>query len=489
LLEWIELQNKLAAIKAVDNESAPQPYWVACELRPHQRSAVQYLDNFSHCANFDPPGAMKTRVAVAFAMKDRLPALIICPAQVKYHWRNEIRQCDPAANPVVVEGNPKAFQGSDLTGITGADWVIVNFDLLKVWLPIFPPRFKTIICDESQTVINSKSQRGNAMLRACEQVANVHYMTGSPALKRPADLESMLIALGYLSPRERFSWRVRFTDGHRVCINENGVKYQHREPQYRWSFSGASNIDLLARELDMFSVRRPASAIKTSMPSVPVHTLLEVDLPDMREHNTLWKQMKSMLKSGDPHIKGQALSIFGKLLRWCAVQKHQVMMDLITERLDAGESPVVFADFYEPLDMLRGELNGRSMSFDGRLSHTVRERVKEQFVKSPSPLALLTCRPGAGTGLDGLQHRAHSVIFQTLPVIPEHFKQAYCRVAREGQTQSVEVITTLARGTIEEAVLRIVYERAKVTDVLCSNPSLSDEQKAAWARALSLIGV
>ncbi len=488
LLAWIELQRNLETLKAPGNDSAPQPYWVACELRAHQRSAVAFLDHFTHCANFDPPGAMKTRVAASWSMHDRLPALVVCPANVKYHWRNEIRKCSPDADPVILEGNPKAFRGSDTDTIAGASWVILNYELLRIWLPLLPPIFKSILVDEGQMCINSKSQRGTAILQSCAQIPNVHYMTGSPVLKSPKDLESMLIALGYLAPRERFAWRVRFCDGRRVLINEKGVKYHGKAEEWRWDFSGSSHVELLEHELQTFAVKRDSSSIKTSMPSEPTHTLLEVDLENMREHAKMWKQMKDMLKSKEPTIRGQALALFGAILRWCAEQKHQVVLDLVTERLDAGESPVVFADFYAPLDALREALKGRSMSFDGRMSQAARERAKEQFIKATEPTCLLCCRPGTGTGTDGLQRKARIVIFQTLPFVPEYFKQAYCRVAREGQTQPVEVITTLARGTAEEAVLGIVYHRAKVTDILCSNPSLTDAAREEWEKALNLIG-
>ena len=247
------------------------------------------------------------------------------------------------------------------------------------------------------------------------------------------------------------------------------MKYQHREPQYRWSFSGASNIDLLARELDTFSVRRPFAELSTSLPPV-THTLMELDLGSLRDHEKMRLAMLKGLKSNEPTARGEALGLMGKMISWCAAQKCDIIRDLVVERLDQGESPVVFCDFLEPLDMLRAALPGRSLMLDGRMSQTIRDEVVERFKKYPDPTCMLISRRAGGTGLDGLQRKSRSVIYMNLCWTPEGHRQSWARVAREGQTKPVEVITTIARGTIEEAVLRIVYEKARVTDVLCSNP-------------------
>jgi SNF2 family DNA or RNA helicase len=488
LLEWIELQRTVQRIKL--ERFGTELYWAPADLLPHQKSALAFLSGLKRCALLDPPGTGKTRTAITWARHSKGRTLIVCPAAVKFHWRREILACypDEGAVTTVIEGTPKAFQGSDLSKILSAQWCVINYDILNSWLPLLPPTFKTLVCDEGHLCKEPKTRRGQAIQQAAKHVENLIFVTGSPALNRPAELESMLVALGYLSPREKFAWRVRFCDGQRVCINEKGVKYQHRAPEYRWSFSGASNIDLLARELDTFSVRRPFAELSTSLPPV-THTLMELDLDSLREHDRMRLAMLKGLKSNDPTARGEALGLMGKMISWCAAQKCDIIRDLVVERLDQGESPVVFCDFLEPLDMLRAALPGQALMLDGRMSQAAREEVVRQFQLSDKPLAFLVSRRAGGTGMDGLQRKSRTVIYMNLCWTPEGHHQAWARVAREGQTKPVEVITTIARGTIEEAVLRIVYEKSRVTDILCSSPALSDEAKEAWARALSLIGV
>ena len=296
----------------------------------------------------------------------------------------------------------------------------------------------------------------------------------------------MLVDLGYLAPKERFSWRVRFCDGQRVCINEKGVKYQNREPQYRWTFNGATHTELLAKELELFSVRRPASELSGSLPSV-YHTLLEVDVPDMREHDLMWREMKKLMKSNDTSVRGAALGMIGKMISWCAAKKADVIRGLVAERLESGESPVVFCEYLAPLDALRAEFPGQSMMLDGRMSASAQDAAVERFKAAAVPTVLLASRRACGTGKDGIQHRARTVCFMSLPWNSQLWSQAWKRVYREGQKNPVHVITTLARGTYEEAVLELVYRKAGVTDILCSTPSLSPEARADWERVLHLL--
>ena len=483
--EWIELQRTLARIK--DDSNGYTPFWVGCELLDHQKSALAYLVNFSHCANFDPPGSGKTRVAAGWAMKRGLPALVACPASVKYHWRREILLCNPGAKVGMLAGKPR-FDLGDLGISTDCQWIICNWEILKSWVKYiakFSVQPVSLIADEAQSAkAGDRSQCGTAILRLAEAAPNVHYMTGSPVLNRTQEIEPTLIALQKLTPRERFAWRVRFCDGKRICINEMGVKYHHKEPQYRWSFKGSTNTELLERELETFSVRRPDSVIQKSLPET-THTLLELDLPNMAPHNKLFREMRALKFSQDPVARGKALALIGQMLAWAGAEKAPQVAELLQARLDVGESAIVFSDFLAPLAALRPYFPDRSLLIDGSVPQAQRDAL---IAAIDRPTVVLAGRKAIGTGTDGLQHKMRLVYFVTLCWNSEAWAQAWKRVRRQGQTRPVEVITTLARGTAEEAVLRILYEKAKVTDILCSSPALSDEARGDWESVLSLLG-
>ena len=489
LQKWIELQRELEAQK---REDAPQPHWVGRALFPHQKSAVRYLSNFEKCGLFGPPGTAKTAVAITWALRIPGPRLVVCPAAVKYHWVHEIRECDPKAEIFIVQATSGPM-------VAPAQWSVINYDILASRMKDLP-EFSTLLGDETQMISQGRpeskkdadkppkgSKRGNAVLKLAEHTKNVLFMTGSPVLNRPVELEPTLIALGKLSPRERFPWRIRFCQGERVLLNPMGVKYHNRAEKWAWQFKGSSNVELLSRELSTFSVRWTLDEIGGCLPPV-THTLLEIDLPDLGPHEEMRAEMKRLLKSSDPLARGQALAMMGRMIQWTGEQKVRYVADAVQERLSAGESPVVFSDFLAPLAALRERFKGECLMLDGTMPQEKREIVKQYFLERPGACVLLASRRATGTGLDGLQHKARTCIFHTLPWNPAGFQQAYGRLARTGQRHPVEVITTVARGTVDEAVLEIIYRKAKVTDVLCSSPSLSESAKKDWESVLGLLG-
>ena len=244
---------------------------------------------------------------------------------------------------------------------------------------------------------------------------------------------------------------------------------------------------MLSRELDTFSVRWTLEEVGKCLPPV-THTLLEIDLPDLKPHEEMRREMVKLLRSPDPLAKGHALAMMGRMIQWTGEQKVRYVAQVVEERLRGGESPVVFSDFLAPLAALREHFKGRSITLDGSMSQQVREQAVDHFLASDEPLAVLASRRAVGIGLDGLQKKSRTCIWATLPFHGEAFKQGYGRLARTGQQHPVEVITAIARGTVDEAVLGIIYRKAKVTDVLCSSPALTPEGRADWESVLGLLG-
>lgn len=62
------------------------------ELRPFQKAGVNYIINKKNVIVADEMGLGKTIQAIsAIHHEDAYPALIICPASIKYNWQNEFQ--------------------------------------------------------------------------------------------------------------------------------------------------------------------------------------------------------------------------------------------------------------------------------------------------------------------------------------------------------------------------------------------------------------
>lgn len=101
------------------------------ELLPFQKAGLEFIDlTFGRAIIADDMGLGKTIQALAYLQTypDIRPAIIVCPASVKFNWRNEINQwLTTTENLVVIDkGKPD---------ISKASTVIINYDILGKWLP------------------------------------------------------------------------------------------------------------------------------------------------------------------------------------------------------------------------------------------------------------------------------------------------------------------------------------------------------------------
>jgi len=96
------------------------------ELHPYQKAGVEYMLRAKRILLADEMGLGKTAQALALLYKEphAYPALIVCPASLKYWWKQEGERCLPNKLFVVLDSKFKPLS------IAMADVCIVNYDLL-----------------------------------------------------------------------------------------------------------------------------------------------------------------------------------------------------------------------------------------------------------------------------------------------------------------------------------------------------------------------
>ena len=126
-----------------------------------------------------------------------------------------------------------------------------------------------------------------------------------------------------------------------------------------------------------------------------------------------------------------------------------------------GEEPVaVFCWFHHDLDAVHDacrRLSYTSMELSGR-----RDELKE-WQDGRAQVLAVQIRSG-GVGVDFT--RARYSIFYSLGFSLADYEQARSRVHRPGQTRPVEHIHLLAKGTVDERIMRALEKRAEVIDAI-----------------------
>jgi hypothetical protein len=226
---------------------------------PFQAAGIDYILNHRRALVGDEMGLGKTIQALGAVLIDQAyPAIVVCPASLKGNWAREIKKWDPDHIVTVLSGRT-----GDLN--LGADWVIVNYDILADWVDdlLLYLNPKALVVDESHYVKSPQTKRSKAVLKLAKGIPAsglVALLTGTPILNRPIELIPQLKVLDKLSdvvPPARRSGNDRQL--------EYGFRFAYCGAQsngYGYTFTGSSNeIELNERLRATCMIRRERSQV------------------------------------------------------------------------------------------------------------------------------------------------------------------------------------------------------------------------------------
>lgn len=413
-----------------------------------QEDGVRMIEGFADKALLaDDMGLGKTFQALYWLARNtrpRWPALVVCPASVKYNWRNEAYDHFRIASTVIEGHAPDRIGG--IFNPSTPPITIINYDLLQSWAPALRAmKFKSVIYDEVHAFQNSESIRTTVATDFSHTIPGRLGLSGTPLTNRPADLWPIL---NILNPSIYPSWDVyaqRYTFP--------------RLTRYGWTFEGGRNLDELnATLLRTIMIRRRKSILK--LPGKFRHIRM-VEMLDPGEYyeasnnflHWLGKQFAGKARSRVTKAKkAEKLVKVGYLLRLAAKQKLYGTIQQINGWLDANptEKAIVFANHTPMLDALGRRLNARSVIVDGSVAAKTRDEYKHKFQTDPNTRLFIGNLRACGTGLN--LTAAANVIMTELPWTPAALTQGEDRAYRLGQTRPVQVHYMIAKGTIEERI-------------------------------------
>lgn len=234
------------------------------ELHPYQKAGVEYLLRAKRVLLADEMGLGKTAQVLGLMYKDptAYPVLIICPATLKYWWKQEGERCLPGKNFAVLDSKSKLLE------IQLADVCIINYDLLaagwetpekknikltSVGEMLLEHPFQAVICDEMHCLKNYAAQRTKAVKKLAEGKLIRIGITGTPVTNRPAELAPLLQILGRLNDVGGWLHFMR-----RYCSSKVNKFNQ---------FGGSHHeIELNERMRSSFYLRRTKDDVKLELP-------------------------------------------------------------------------------------------------------------------------------------------------------------------------------------------------------------------------------
>jgi SNF2 family DNA or RNA helicase len=396
-------------------------------------------------------------------------ALVIAPKSLLPQWQEQLREFFDADFTLTDE---KRFQGFEREArlICSLQQFVRSFDKVR------DRTFDLVIVDEAHLLANltSKRRRAVAALPARKRL----LLTATPVANKVTDLYSLvdLAAPGLLGTPREFE---------NTYVADPGIARAIKPYKVEELRSIAHGVMLRTRRADT-EIPFVGRTVETrSIAPTPAEDVLITDITAylraiyrrgmtnranrgavVREIMALQQSLssspqaieQSLRKRAERHPdeRGELLALADRC-RGVTSAKERLFLEALR---DLGqESALVFTLRLETAARLRevARSAGRSAeTYVGALSRSERERLVRKF--NGGALTTLIATDAGAEGLN-LQERCRTVINLDLNWNPMKIEQRIGRVHRLGQTREVRVINMVLKDTIDDYVVRLLYEK------------------------------
>ena len=417
-------------------------------LMPFQQGAMAWLSTRTAAFLALEQGLGKTVVS---SCDIQAPAVVVCPASMKYAWAAELRTWRPDLSVQVIRNSKDQANGSDVT--------IVNYDILdRLDLPV--PR--TLVADESHYAKNHKAKRTRSLVKLIKTSKRVRLLSGTPIVNRPIEIWPLLYAIG----------------GTKLGYFEFGMRYcaGWRTPWDTYDFSGASRTDELNQLLEPVMLRLTKAQVLPELPEKSFR-VVELDLPtDKRE-----KQFN--IQEIEKHPDPVAFEAMPDILHMNALRKLPMAIQHIQDALESSAKVVVFAHHTDIVDgLLSGLAAFNPVRVVGADKPEARQAAVVRFQTDPQCRVFVGNIKAAGVGLT-LTAASH-VIFVESSWTPSDIQQCADRCHRIGQKNSVLVEILTIHKSIDAHMLHSALRKMDVINLIIKDTNMSTLNNAAIAAKL-----
>ncbi|MEG1479598.1 MAG: SNF2-related protein [Kiritimatiellia bacterium] len=453
-------------------------------LRPYQAQGVCWLmqaaaHGLGVCLA-DDMGLGKTIQTIALLLTRPGPALIVAPLTVLPVWEHELARFAPTLKVLRHEGVDRVQDSGFLRLAQLHDVVLVSYGMLwRDFVSLRRVSWRTLVLDEAQQIKNAVTRQAQAARSLSAEFRLA--LTGTPVENRLEDLWSILDFLnpGLFGVRRTFAQRysdprtLRRAVSHfllRRLKTDPGILAELPPKILQEHYAPLTAEQSSAYDRALMTYERAAADGAANERAGLVLTLL-MRLKQICDHPALAEPM-----DGNP-LDAEAS---GKLL---------VLLPLLDEILERGESVLLFTQFARMGEALRGLLSerlGRAVPFlHGSLTPHARREQIAAFNEDPRPsILLLSLRTGAfGLTLTKANHVIHLDRWWN----PAVEAQATDRAHRFGQNRTVVVHHLLCRGTLEDSIDRLLREKKELAETIIAPTPAALLARLPTAEVLNLL--
>ncbi|WP_208589574.1 DEAD/DEAH box helicase [Gracilibacillus suaedae] len=457
-------------IENPDNQKFTVPNNLKTILRDYQTQGYKWLKTLA-IHGFggilaDDMGLGKSLQSIAFILselptirKKKLPILIVCPSSLMYNWRSEIKKFAPDIQVTIVDGN-RTKRSQKRTMALEVDVVITSYQLLRMDIDWYKKQaFHTVFFDEAQAFKNPVTQTAQAVKKI--QASNRFALTGTPVENNQEELWSIF----HVVFPELFHGLKEYSNLTRTQITRRSRPFLLRRvkedvlSELPEKIESRESVELLPDQKKLYAAY---------LAKLRHDTLKHLDQDTLRKNRIKILAGLTRLRQICCH---PALFVDG--YKGSSAKFEQLKQILEESRL-AGRRVLIFSQFTKMLELIGRDLaiQGRSFLYlDGQTPSEERVKRCNRFNAGECDLFLISMKAG-GTGLN--LTGADTVIFYDTWWNPAVEEQAADRAHRIGQTNAVQVLKLVARGTIEEKMNDLQEQkRSLIEEIIASKEKAS----------------
>jgi len=435
--------------------------------RKFQAQGIRFLErNKGRAIVGDDMGVGKTIQVLGYlALHPEVrPVVIVCPANAKYEWEDQINQHIKDMKCEVLTGQ-KPYK-------TKADVLIVNYDIVSYWKEALAKLgIKGLVMDECHKVKNLKTQRTATCKELSKKCKVVIPMSGTPIVNRPVEFFPVL---NMLYPSEFGSfWKYAF----RYCQPRKGFRGQG------WRFDGATNTEELHERVSPFMIRRMKSEVLTELPPKQ-RIMINVDITNRREYDSAqndflkWLEKNQGKKAAKKASKAVEFVRMGQLRRLAAQGKLKACKAWIDDFLETTDEKLVVFSFHKDIFAALSKHYAKISCFGGKAGPKRKEEVR-RFQSDPSKRLFIG---SVNADKEAITLTAAStVLFIETGWTPGEQDQAEDRVNRFGQlAKRISAYYLIGRNTIDEHVWSLIEKKRRVVGAVIDGKDQNEEGDEVW---------
>ena len=391
-------------------------------------------------------------------------SLIVSPASLVYNWKEEFSRFAPEINTAVLSGT-QSVRAVLLQNYEDYDVMITSYDLLKRDIGEYEDKqFLYQVLDEAQYIKNHTTAVAKAV--KCINSKTKYALTGTPIENRLSELWSIF---DYLMPGFLYGYET--------------FRKELETPIAKNKDEEASNR--LKRMISPFILRRLKQDVLTDLPEkLEEIQYAKFESKQQKLYDGQVVHMKELLakQSGTDFAQSkiQILAELTKLRQICCdpsllfanfdgeSAKRQACMELIKSAIEGEHRMLVFSQFTSMLALLEENLIKEGIAYykiTGSTSKEERIRLVKEFNNGNVPVFLISLKAG-GTGLNLV---GADVVIHYDPWWNQAVQnQATDRAHRIGQEKVVTVYKLIAKGTIEEKIVKLQESKKNLADEILS---------------------